>query len=77
VPVNKLTESESEKLLHMEDTYINDQSRRSSSVSKAIRRARVGLKNLNRPIASFVFSGPTGGGKPSVSGSISSAQKKR
>ena len=66
VPVNKLTESESEKLLHMEDTLhsrIVGQEEAVRAISRAIRRARVGLKNPNRPIASFVFSGPTGVGK--------------
>lgn len=66
VPVNKLTESESEKLLHMEDTLHNrliGQEEAVKAVSRAIRRARVGLKNPNRPIASFIFSGPTGVGK--------------
>ncbi|MDY6805306.1 MAG: ATP-dependent Clp protease ATP-binding subunit [Cyanobacteriota bacterium] len=66
VPVNKLTESESEKLLHMEDTLhqrLIGQDEAVKAVSRAIRRARVGLKNPNRPIASFVFSGPTGVGK--------------
>ncbi|MGB3237299.1 MAG: ATP-dependent Clp protease ATP-binding subunit [Geitlerinemataceae cyanobacterium] len=66
VPVNKLTESESEKLLHMEDTLhqrLIGQEEAVRSVSRAIRRARVGLKNPNRPIASFIFSGPTGVGK--------------
>ncbi|OKH28116.1 ATP-dependent Clp protease ATP-binding subunit [Chroogloeocystis siderophila] len=66
VPVNKLTETESEKLLHMEDTLhqrLIGQEDAVKAVSKAIRRARVGLKNPNRPIASFVFSGPTGVGK--------------
>jgi ATP-dependent Clp protease ATP-binding subunit ClpC len=66
VPVSKLTESESEKLLHMEDTLhqrLIGQDDAVKAVSKAIRRARVGLKNPNRPIASFVFSGPTGVGK--------------
>ncbi|PPS39968.1 ATP-dependent Clp protease ATP-binding subunit [Chroococcidiopsis sp. TS-821] len=66
VPVNKLTETESEKLLHMEDTLhqrLIGQEDAVKAVSKAIRRARVGLKNPNRPIASFIFSGPTGVGK--------------
>ncbi len=66
VPVNKITETESEKLLHMEDTLhqrIIGQEDAVKAVSRAIRRARVGLKNPNRPIASFVFSGPTGVGK--------------
>ena len=66
VPVNKLTESESEKLLHMEDTLhtrLIGQDEAVRAVSRAIRRARVGLKNPNRPIASLIFSGPTGVGK--------------
>ena len=66
VPVQKLTESESFKLLNMEDTLhqrLIGQDEAVKAVSKAIRRARVGLKNPNRPIASFIFSGPTGVGK--------------
>ncbi|MEL6927038.1 MAG: ATP-dependent Clp protease ATP-binding subunit [Cyanobacteria bacterium J06600_6] len=66
VPVNKITESESEKLMHMEDTLhqrIIGQEDAVKATSRAIRRARVGLKNPNRPIASFIFSGPTGVGK--------------
>jgi len=66
VPVSKLTESESEKLLHMEDTLhqrLIGQDEAVRAISRAIRRARVGLKNPNRPIASFIFSGPTGVGK--------------
>lgn len=66
VPVNKLTESESTKLMHMEDTLhqrLIGQEEAVKAVSRAIRRARVGLKNPNRPIASFIFSGPTGVGK--------------
>ncbi len=73
VPVNKLTESESEKLLHMEDTLHNrliGQEEAVKAVSRAIRRARVGLKNPNRPIASFVFSGPTGVGKTELAKSL-------
>jgi ATP-dependent Clp protease ATP-binding subunit ClpC len=66
IPVNKLTKSESEKLLLMEETLhgrIIGQDEAVVAVSRAIRRARVGLKNPNRPIASFIFSGPTGVGK--------------
>jgi len=66
VPVLKLTESESELLLHMEDTLhqrLIGQEEAVTAVCRAIRRARVGLKNPNRPIASFIFSGPTGVGK--------------
>ncbi|MBN4004565.1 ATP-dependent Clp protease ATP-binding subunit [Nostoc sp. LPT] len=73
VPVNKLTESESEKLLHMEDTLhqrLIGQDEAVRAVSRAIRRARVGLKNPNRPIASFVFSGPTGVGKTELAKSL-------
>jgi len=73
VPVNKLTESESEKLLHMEDTLhqrLIGQDEAVRAISRAIRRARVGLKNPNRPIASFVFSGPTGVGKTELAKSL-------
>ncbi|MBD2105385.1 MULTISPECIES: ATP-dependent Clp protease ATP-binding subunit [unclassified Nodosilinea] len=73
VPVSKLTESESEKLLHMEDTLhqrLIGQDEAVRAISRAIRRARVGLKNPNRPIASFVFSGPTGVGKTELAKSL-------
>lgn len=66
VPVTKLTEGESDKLLKLEDTLhqrVIGQSDAVVSISKAIRRARVGLKSPNRPIGSFIFSGPTGVGK--------------
>lgn len=66
IPVDKLTESESELLLHMEATLhqrLIGQEEAVSAVSRALRRARVGLKDPNRPIASFIFSGPTGVGK--------------
>ena len=73
VPVQKLTESESEKLLHMEDVLhqrLIGQDEAVKAISRAIRRARVGLKNPNRPIASFVFSGPTGVGKTELAKSL-------
>jgi ATP-dependent Clp protease ATP-binding subunit ClpC len=73
IPVNKLTESESEKLLHMEDTLhqrMVGQEEAVKAISRAIRRARVGLKNPNRPIASFIFSGPTGVGKTELAKSL-------
>jgi ATP-dependent Clp protease ATP-binding subunit ClpC len=66
IPVTKITGSESERLLKMEDTIherIIGQKHAVVAVSKAIRRARVGLRNPNRPIASFIFAGPTGVGK--------------
>ncbi|MGK7913807.1 MAG: ATP-dependent Clp protease ATP-binding subunit [Synechococcus sp.] len=66
VPVAKLTETESKRLLEMEGTLhtrIIGQDEAVRAISRAIRRARVGLKDPNRPIASFIFSGPTGVGK--------------
>jgi ATP-dependent Clp protease ATP-binding subunit ClpC len=74
IPVNKLTGSESEKLMKMEDTIherIIGQKHAVVSVSKAIRRARVGLRNPNRPIASFIFAGPTGVGKTELTKALS------
>ncbi|MFY9251199.1 MAG: ATP-dependent Clp protease ATP-binding subunit [Vulcanococcus sp.] len=73
VPVQKLTESESAKLLNMEETLhqrLIGQDEAVKAVSRAIRRARVGLKNPNRPIASFIFSGPTGVGKTELTKSL-------
>nr|ARO91349.1 ATP-dependent Clp protease ATP-binding subunit [Rhodochaete parvula] len=75
IPVTKLTKSEAEKLLHMEETLHNriiGQEEAVAAVSKAIRRARVGLKNPSRPIASFIFSGPTGVGKTELTKSLAS-----
>lgn len=66
VPITKLTEKESEKLLHLEDlihkNFINHE-RAVKAVAEAVRRGRIGLANANRPIASFIFLGPTGTGK--------------
>jgi ATP-dependent Clp protease ATP-binding subunit ClpC len=73
VPVSKLTESESEKLLKMEETLherVIGQHDAVTAISKAIRRARVGLKNPNRPIGTFIFSGPTGVGKTELAKSL-------
>nr|YP_009399185.1 Clp protease ATP binding subunit [Taenioma perpusillum]ARW68582.1 Clp protease ATP binding subunit [Taenioma perpusillum] len=75
IPVTKLTKSESEKLMHMEETLhsrIIGQDEAVIAVSRAIRRARVGLKNPNRPIASFIFSGPTGVGKTELTKALAS-----
>ena len=66
IPMTKISETESKKLLNMEDTLherLIGQHQAIVSVSKAIRRARVGLRNPDRPIASFIFAGPTGVGK--------------
>ena len=74
IPVTKITGSESERLLRMEDTIherIIGQKHAVVSVSKAIRRARVGLRNPSRPIASFIFAGPTGVGKTELTKALS------
>jgi len=66
VPVTQLTEAESERLLRLEETLHNriiGQDEAVTAVSKAIRRGRVGIKDKNRPIGSFIFLGPTGVGK--------------
>ncbi|WP_058305757.1 ATP-dependent protease ATP-binding subunit ClpC [Gracilibacillus massiliensis] len=66
VPVSALTKDESERLLNMEDILhdrLIGQEEAVKSVSKAIRRARAGLKDPKRPIGSFIFLGPTGVGK--------------
>jgi len=70
VPVNKLKQEESEKLLNMEEILHNrviGQHEAVKSVARAIRRARVGLKDPKRPIGSFIFLGPTGVGKTELS----------
>ena len=66
IPVEKMTESEAERLLHLEDVLhqrVIGQEEAVSAVSRAIRRARAGLKDPKRPIGSFIFLGPTGVGK--------------
>ena len=76
VPVTKLTESESDRLLKLEDTLherVIGQNDAIVAISKAIRRARVGLKSPNRPIGSFIFCGPTGVGKTELAKALSEA----
>ncbi|AQK40544.1 Chaperone protein ClpC1 chloroplastic [Zea mays] len=66
IPVEKVSSDESDKLLKMEETLhkrVIGQDEAVVAISRSIRRARVGLKNPNRPIASFIFAGPTGVGK--------------
>jgi ATP-dependent Clp protease ATP-binding subunit ClpB len=66
IPVSRLLETEKEKLLHMEDRLrqrVVGQDEAVTAVSNAIRRARSGLQDPNRPIGSFIFLGPTGVGK--------------
>ncbi|MGN0525077.1 ATP-dependent Clp protease ATP-binding subunit [Eubacterium sp.] len=76
VPVAQLTKEESERLLNMEEILhkrIVGQDKAVSAISKAIRRGRVGLKNPNRPIGSFIFLGPTGVGKTELCKSLAEA----
>ena len=66
IPVDKMMSSEREKLLHMEDALkrrVVGQDEAVAAVSNAIRRARAGLQDPNRPLGSFLFLGPTGVGK--------------
>ena len=66
IPVKKMTEGESERLMHLEDILhqrVIGQDEAISAVSRAIRRARAGLQDPKRPIGSFIFLGPTGVGK--------------
>lgn len=70
IPVNKLAEEESSRLIHLEEalhTRVIGQEEAIISVAKAIRRARVGLKDPKRPVGSFIFLGPTGVGKTELS----------
>ena len=66
IPVRQMTQDESERLLHLEETLhqrVVGQDEAVGAVSRAIRRARAGLKDPKRPIGSFLFLGPTGVGK--------------
>jgi len=76
VPVRKLAEEESDRLLHMEEIIhqrVIGQDEAVVAVSKAIRRARAGLKDPKRPIGSFVFLGPTGVGKTELARALAEA----
>ena len=76
IPVNKLTEKESERLLKLEEILhkrVVGQNEAVESVSRAVRRARVGLKDPKRPIGSFIFLGPTGVGKTELSKALAEA----
>ncbi len=70
IPVSKLVQSEMEKLLHLEEelhTRVIGQEQAVTAVADAIQRSRAGLSDPNRPIASFLFLGPTGVGKTELS----------
>lgn len=76
IPVTQLTKEESERLLNMEQILherIVGQDKAVSAVARAIRRGRVGIKNPNRPLGSFIFLGPTGVGKTELCKSLAEA----
>ena len=76
IPVNKLTETESERLLKLEEILhkrVIGQEEAVKSVARAVRRARVGLKDPKRPIGSFIFLGPTGVGKTELTKALAEA----
>lgn len=76
VPVAKLTKDESDRLLNLEETLhsrVIGQEEAVNAVSKAIRRARAGLKDPKRPIGSFIFLGPTGVGKTELARALAEA----
>ena len=76
VPVKKLREEESERLMHMEDVLherVIGQEDAVAAVARAIRRARAGLKDPKRPIGSFIFLGPTGVGKTELARALAEA----
>ena len=73
IPISKVAESETQKLLHLDNelkNYIIGQDEAISSLTNAIRRARTGLKNPNKPIGVFLFLGPTGVGKTELAKSL-------
>ncbi|MCG7504631.1 ATP-dependent chaperone ClpB [Mesorhizobium retamae] len=75
IPVDKMLEGEREKLLRMEDEIakrVVGQGEAVQAVSKAVRRARAGLQDPNRPIGSFMFLGPTGVGKTELTKALAS-----
>jgi len=76
IPVRRLAMEESERLLHLEDHLhrrVVDQDDAVKAVSRAIRRARAGLKDPKRPIGSFIFLGPTGVGKTELARALAEA----
>ncbi len=76
IPVSKITETENEKLKHLEENLhkrVVGQDEAVSAVSKAIRRGRVGLTDPNRPTGSFLFLGPTGVGKTELAKALAEA----
>lgn len=77
IPVSKLLEGEADRLLNLEDILhkrVIGQEEAVNAISKAIRRSRAGLKDVNRPIGSFLFLGPTGVGKTELSKALAEVQ---
>jgi ATP-dependent Clp protease ATP-binding subunit ClpC len=73
IPVTRIAQEESDRLLHMEDSLHNrviGQDEAIQTVSRAVRRARAGLKDPKRPIGSFIFLGPTGVGKTELAKAV-------
>ncbi len=73
IPVTRIAQEESERLLHMEEALharVIGQQEAIQTISKAVRRARAGLKDPKRPIGSFIFLGPTGVGKTELAKSL-------
>ena len=76
IPVSKLAQTETDKLLNLEDILhdrVIGQDEAVKAVSKAVRRARAGLKDPKRPIGSFIFLGPTGVGKTELARALAEA----
>lgn len=77
IPVSKIVEGEADRLLNLEEILhkrVIGQEQAVKAISKAIRRSRAGLKDVNRPIGSFLFLGPTGVGKTELSKALAEVQ---
>ncbi len=80
IPVSKMLEGEVQKLLHMEDRLgkrVVGQQEAIKSVSDAVRRARAGIQDPNKPIGSFIFLGPTGVGKTELARALTEAVRRK
>lgn len=76
VPISRLTEKESDRLLQLEETLssrVIGQEEAVKSIARAVKRARIGLKDPDRPIGTFIFCGPTGVGKTELSKALAEA----
>ena len=76
IPLSRLAEEESKKILHLEDELrkrVIGQDPALEAIARSIRRSRAGLHNIKRPIASFIFLGPTGVGKTELAKTLAEA----